>query len=144
MILSNINEDVIYTEVKELLRELGFDFDNYGTMYLAETILALYYSLSMCTTEKDIDTLYTFLLNNYSQFYKDVARNNNDMGIKSFLKKIESSMNNRFLNKKDMSLEKKLFNNNLTVFLMNCVNYLASKDETNTLVLKKTKNNNTR
>jgi len=70
--------------VLEVLEQLGFPMNQTGTYFYKEIIIKTMEELEMVETKEDESALKTAMGNSYSQFYFDIARNNLDIGLKSF------------------------------------------------------------
>lgn len=70
--------------VLEVLEQLGFPMDKTGTYFYKEIIMKTMEELEMVETKEEERDLKTAMENSYSQFYFDIARNNIDIGLKSF------------------------------------------------------------
>lgn len=71
-------------DVLEVLEQLGFPMDKTGTYFYKEIIMKTMEELEMVETKEEERDLKTAMGNSYSQFYFDIARNNIDIGLKSF------------------------------------------------------------
>jgi hypothetical protein len=118
----------------ELLENLGFDMDEIGT-YLYKDVIAgiaeLISDISENETGKKMQFLIESLQNAYSQFYFNLARNERDIGVKTFHSYIEETHQKRDFSKADSNLVFKLYSTNPEemgsieqAFLLG--NYLAS------------------
>ncbi len=83
--LSNMSEEEQQEmNVLEVLEQLGFPMDKTGTYLYKEIIMKTMEELEMVETKEEERNLKTAMENSYSQFYLDIARNNLDIGLKSF------------------------------------------------------------
>ena len=76
------DSEEMYTLV--VLEKLGFEMEDSGTYLYAKLIT----KIARTIEELPIDILATQLLHDYSQFYFDIGRNELDLGIKTFHKRI--------------------------------------------------------
>lgn len=105
---SKINEMEIYY----CLSLLGFKLEQLGTYYYKEIINRLLQIIPSIFENNDIEQLEQLLIslkNKFSQFYFDIAVNEQDTGLKTFHRIIKEAKDNR--NKPDELLSKKIFNN---------------------------------
>lgn len=71
--------DILY-----LLEEFGFSLNETGTFLYKEMIAEAINKLSTATDRESKEIIYQQMQQPFSQFYVDVARNNLDMGIKTY------------------------------------------------------------
>ena len=91
-----IKEDrYVRMSILDSLKKLHFDLDEIGTHLFAQVIEEIHTNLEDIRGQGDIDTLVTLLEDEYSQFYCTLAREDNDIGIKSFHKLIKETMAKR-------------------------------------------------
>ena len=87
-LLENIEEDKILSmETLLLLENLGYDLKEIGTYLYKDLIVKAIKELKIILTNKDkesYDILIQELKNPYSNFYHEIARNEKDIGIKTF------------------------------------------------------------
>lgn len=81
-------------EVLEMLKELGFSMEEPGTYFYKDVVMKAAEMQSDCMLETDsnLAQLSHLLSDPYSQFYFDLARNERDMGIKTFHSHIAKAM----------------------------------------------------
>lgn len=71
-------------EILELLEKNGFSIEQLGTYLYKDVIKNVIKRMKESKSEKDIEQLKLELFNPYSQFYVNIARFDNDMGVKTF------------------------------------------------------------
>lgn len=108
--LHSIDEfEKIEIETLSFLEKLGYPIDKKGTYFYKELIVK---ATRMLLEGHDKNLLLSLLEQPYSQFYFDVARNDHDLGIKSFIgivEAVESSNKGNNYGDEELSLGKKIF-----------------------------------
>ena len=89
-------------QVLETLERLGFPLNEIGTYFYKNMILKVIYFINQNSTSKA--QLLEQMNNPFSQFYIDVARNDLDVGIKTFHSHIEDAFTKVKFSKADTSL----------------------------------------
>ena len=108
-------ERKIEMETLALLENLGYPMEELGTNLYKNMIVNLIDYLNNQSAENEMINdreLILQLKNPFSQFYVDVARNDLDMGIKTFHKHIENALLKVDYSKRDPILLHKIYNNN--------------------------------
>ena len=89
------DEEVTKMEVLDLLEELGYPMEEYGTYLYSEVISSLRSQLGIIKTRNQVSEskeLLTQAKYPYSQLYFNLARNERDMGVKKFHSIIERAL----------------------------------------------------
>ena len=84
LLLNMSKEEEEQMNVLKVLDKLGFPMNQTGTYFYKEIIMKTIEELQTIETEEDKENLRSTMENSYSQFYFDIARNNIDIGLKSF------------------------------------------------------------
>lgn len=101
-------------EVIAILEEMGFSLDYIGTYFYKELIMAILNQLKGVPVRFEVlseEELTEQLNNPFSQFYFDIARNDLDIGIKTFHAAISKAIE-EIDNDKNSSLYKEIFGDN--------------------------------
>ena len=111
----SISEDRLqHMEILSVLERLNFPMDEIGTYFFKDMIVkAVRYLDSRDDFGNYVsqDTLLQELKSPYSQFYFDLARNEKDIGVKTFHTCIENSLANINYNKADTTLLYEIYSN---------------------------------
>lgn len=75
-----------------ILGQMGLPTGEAGIKLYAEVLENTAYFLGTAQNENEVEELKEQLLNPYSQFYFDIAQNDNDMGLKTFHTLIKKSL----------------------------------------------------
>ena len=102
-------------EVLILLEKLGYSMEEIGTYLYKNMIIKIADSLNNKLTKKEFDDLLDQITNHYSQFYLDLARNDLDMGIKTFHSIIEKAILKIDYEKADKELFYNIFGDNVSL-----------------------------
>lgn len=89
------DEEVTKMEVLDLLEELGYPMEEYGTYLYSEVISSLRNQLGVIKTRNQVTESKELLMqakNPFSQLYFNLARNERDMGVKKFHRIIERAL----------------------------------------------------
>lgn len=89
------DEEVTKMEVLDLLEELGYPIEEYGTYLYSEVISSLRSQLGVIKTRNQVSESKELLMQAkypYSQLYFNLARNERDMGVKKFHSIIERAL----------------------------------------------------
>jgi hypothetical protein len=96
----------------ELLEELGYDFNDLGTCLYTKIVVKTAMYLENENDRNNLDVCRNLILvlqDAYSQFYFDLARNELDMGTKTFHAYIAEAHRKRDINKPSPELLKKIY-----------------------------------
>ena len=99
----------IDTVIIQCLEKLGFPLDEMGTYIYKDVISNVIDSLIKSDDETQKQQLTEQLNHTYSQFYFDVAKNDNDMGVNTFHAYIQKALAKINPEKKDLELVNQLF-----------------------------------
>lgn len=77
-------EKVLKAQILNLLEQRGLTKKNIGTEFYAEVIANISYFIAKAKSDEEVEELKEQLQNPYSEFYFDIARNDNDTGLKTF------------------------------------------------------------
>lgn len=75
-----------------ILELMGLPIKKEGIKLYAEVLENINYFLNEAQNENEVEELKKQLLNAYSEFYFDIARNDNDIGLKTFHTLIKDSL----------------------------------------------------
>ena len=92
---NSINYDIEEMRVLSMLENLGFDMNEDGTYLYKNMVLKIKNYLCEILTKGDNVDLKDYLLGikeKYSQFYVDVARNDMDMGVRTYHEYVEKAL----------------------------------------------------
>ncbi len=81
------DDEITKMEVLDLLEDLGYPMDEYGTYLYSEVISSLRSELGVITTRCEVSESEKILAQAkypFSQLYFNIARNERDMGVKDF------------------------------------------------------------
>ena len=93
--LSPTNKNDIESIIDAVLEELSFSKDDLGTVYYKEVLKAILIFLQTPYKGRELEELKTGLLNPYSFFYFDIAKEIDfDLGLKSFHSQIDIAIIN--------------------------------------------------
>ena len=98
-------------EIMFFLYKLGYRPEDLGTFFYKEIVKKITYMIPSIIAENDIESLEQLLIelkNKYSQFYFDIAVNEQDTGLKTFHKYIAEARQNKL--KADPILEQYIYN----------------------------------
>ena len=93
----------------QCLEKLGFPLDEMGTYLYKDVISSVVDSLIKYDDDAQKQQLAEQLNHTYSQFYFDVAKNDNDMGVNTFHAYIQKALSKINPEKKDLELVNRLF-----------------------------------
>lgn len=114
-------------KVLELLDSMGFPMNHPGTYFFKDLIIKIFYTLAFADHNGRIN-LIRELDNPFSNFYFDLARNDLDLGIKSFHEFVLDAFNNMDVGNADPDLlsyfESPLEENNLAHLAMCMSDYV--------------------
>ena len=108
-----INYNMEEMRVLSMLENLGFDMNEDGTYLYKNMILKIKNYLCEILTKGDNVDFKDYLLGikeRYSQFYVDVARNDMDMGVRTYHQYLEKAMSSLDLDKADFGYKVVLLN----------------------------------
>ena len=108
---SSMSQDVDIAII-QCLEKLGFPLDEMGTYLYKDVISNVIDSLVKNDDEVQRQQLTEQLNHTYSQFYFDVAKNDNDMGVNTFHAYIQKALSKINPEKKDLELVNRLFSSN--------------------------------
>ena len=97
-----------------LLEKLGYPMNMIGTYLYKNMIISVSEYISDISPERDITNYNSLILqlrNHYSQFYFDIARNDLDMGIKTFHGFVSEAISKIDYSKANPVLFKRIFGN---------------------------------
>lgn len=77
-------EKVLKAQILNLLEQMGLSKENVGTKYYADILDNIIYFIAKAKSDDEVEELKEQLQNPYSEFYFDIARNDNDTGLKTF------------------------------------------------------------
>lgn len=95
-------------DVLEVLEQLGFPMEETGTYFYKEIILKTMEELQAVESKEEEKALKIAMGNSYSQFYFDIARNNIDIGLKSFHGCVTIAYEDRKRTSDSVNLEQKI------------------------------------
>lgn len=84
-----------------ILELIGLPIKKEGIKLYAEVLDNIKYFLNKAQNKNEVEELKGQLLNPYSQFYFDIARNDNDIGLKTFHALIKDSLPDSNTSKKN-------------------------------------------
>ena len=85
-------DDQVDVDILQLLEDNGFSFDELGTFLYKDVIKNVILTLKKIKNDDEKVELQHQLQNAYSQFYFDIARNDKDMGVKTFHAYIQNAL----------------------------------------------------
>lgn len=97
-------------EVIRLLENLGYSLEEMGTFFYKDVIVGIVDALD-CLTESDYKTFLESLNSPFSQFYFNLARNERDIGTKSFHEYISKAHLSIDVRKANRKIVTKLYKN---------------------------------
>ena len=89
-------------ETLKILEKLGYSLTETGTYFYKDVIVKAIEQLQEATLEENYRELIIAINNDYSQFYFDIARNNYDVGLKTFHSCINISFQTRLQINKEL------------------------------------------
>lgn len=81
-------------KILEVLKNNGFESEDLGTYFYRDVIKNIVDFLSVSSKKEEIEELKRQVVTPYSQFYFDIARNDNDMGVRTFHKLLGDATKN--------------------------------------------------
>lgn len=113
--LQNASEEKIQEmQVLSLLEKLGYPMDEMGTYLYKNMVIKISNHLKEVKSQKEISDCKNLILDlkdGFSQFYLDVARNDLDIGVKTFHKCLERAISKIDYSKADPILIWKVYGN---------------------------------
>ena len=84
-------KEQLEVDILKILESLGYPIDQTGTYFYKDIIVKAMKKIQNAKTEEEYVCLIMEMNYNYSQFYFDIARNDYDIGLKTFHNCIELS-----------------------------------------------------
>ena len=112
--MEGIDQDkLLEMKILDLLEKIGFRIDLTGTFLFKEVVIQ---AIKYLKENGNYEELLSQLKNAYSQFYFDIARNDLEMGTRSFHLAINSAISQMNFENADQDLLQKVFGSNLGEF----------------------------